>query len=388
MIDDPLTPEEQGIRHQLRAAQPPKLNAAARELIRQQMLDELHAGDVPAPERTIRARALRPIQWIATAAAAAIVVAVALIILQHSSIPSAAPSAMTLTATHLQIAAAPTVTPSQVVPTMLPTHTQPTTPFTITSAATAAQPSTIVSVPTATATLTASVTASPAPADTSVPTATTSAIVILEGPVTNVGDGSLTINGFTVQLDPQNPILPLLDTGDTIRVEGTFNADGVVAAQTLSNNVDISVVNSSPATVSLDGPVQSINGSQLVVNSVPVQLAPDDPLRAQVHPGDFVHVQGNFQGTGAATVLIVVNITIINNVTVNGVPTCRYDVDAMGMGHWHCDTAMGMGDDGMGNPLPPGMGDDGMGNPPPPGMGDDGMGNPPPPPAMGGISTR
>ncbi len=370
MIDDPLTPEEQQALQQLRAAKPPKLNAAARDAMRQQLLDELHAGSVLSPARGIRARAVRPIQWIAAAAALAIVVAVALVIGQRANVPSAAQNAMTLTGTRPpQVAAAPTVTLSQVVSAALPTLAQPTITLTTSSTGVTTQPST-ASVPTASATLTASATASPLPAATSTPTTLANVNVILEGPVTNVGDGSLTINGFTVQIDPQNPILPLLDTDDTVRIEGTFNADGMIAAQTVSNNVDTSVVNSSPATVSLDGPIQSIDGNHLVVNSVPVQLTPNDPLLAKVHPGDFVHVQGNFQGTGAATVLVVVNITIINNVTVNGEPTCRYDVDGTGMGHWHCDDGMGMG-----------MGDAGMVNPPPPGMGDNGMANPPP--AMG-----
>ena len=179
---------------------------------------------------------------------------------------------------------------------------------------------------------------------------TSDVIVILEGPVTNIGDSSLAINGFTVQVDPQNPILPLLDVGDTVHVEGTLDASGRIAAEVVSNDTDTTVVSGRPVTVSLDGPVESIDGNQVVVNSVPVQLAPNDPLAGKLKMGDFVHVQGNFQGTGAATILVVVNITVINNVIINGVPACRYDVDGMGMGHWHCDDGMGMG-----------MGDDGMG---------------------------
>src|SRR5690348_10273806 len=119
MIDDPLTPEEQRALQQLRAAQPQKLNAAAREAIRQQMLAELRAGDIPSPERMSRARILRPIQWIGAAAAAAIIVVAALVVLQRSNTPSATQNTMTLTATRLQVAAAPTTAPSQIMPTPL-----------------------------------------------------------------------------------------------------------------------------------------------------------------------------------------------------------------------------------------------------------------------------
>ena len=86
-----------------------------------------------------------------------------------------------------------------------------------------------------------------------------------------------------------------------------------------------------------------------MVNSVPARLAPNDPLLGKIKIGDFVRLQGNFQGSGTTIVIVIVNITIINNVVINGSPTCWFHDDGMGMGmgHWHCD-GMGMGDPGMG----------------------------------------
>jgi len=175
-------------------------------------------------------------------------------------------------------------------------------------------------------------------------------VVVVEGPVVNIVNNILTIYNFNVQVDPQNPILNVIDIGDDVRAQGSFDNHGVLVATTVSNISSTTIVSGGHATVSLDGPIESIDGNHLVINSVPVQLAPNDPLLAKVHTGDFVRVQGNFQGSGATVILVVVNVTVINNVIINGVPTCRYDVDGMGMGHWHCDDGMGMG-----------MGDDGMG---------------------------
>ncbi len=207
-----------------------------------------------------------------------------------------------------------------------------------------------VTVPTQTLTPIPDVTQTTVPTMTPTPLGGQNVVVVVEGPVVNIVNNILTIYNFNVQVDPQNPILNVIDIGDDVRAEGAFDNHGILVATTVSNISSTTVVSGGHATVSLDGPIQSIDGSHLVVNSVPVQLAPNDPLLAKVHPGDFVRVQGNFQGSGSTVILVVVNVTVINNVIINGVPTCRYDVDGMGMGHWHCDDGMGMG-----------MGDDGMG---------------------------
>ncbi len=180
-------------------------------------------------------------------------------------------------------------------------------------------------------------------------------IIVVEGPVINIVNNVLTIYNFNVQVTPENPILSVISIGDIVRAEGALGGNGVIVATTVSNISSTTVVSGGTATVGLDGPVESIDGDQIVVNGVPVRLKPDDPLLKKVHTGDFVRVQGNFEGSGATTVLVVVNITIVNNIIVNGNPVCWFQEDGMGMGmgHWHCD-GMGMGNNGMGM----GMGDD------------------------------
>ena len=79
MIDDQLTPEEQQAIQRLRAARTSKLDATAREAIRQQMLNELHAGPISSPNRVLRGRAAHPIWRFAAIAAAVAVAAIVLV---------------------------------------------------------------------------------------------------------------------------------------------------------------------------------------------------------------------------------------------------------------------------------------------------------------------
>jgi hypothetical protein len=218
--------------------------------------------------------------------------------------------------------------------------------------------------PTAGATLSVTPTAEVTPSVTSTPTPSSDVIIVIEGPVINIINNIITIYSFDVELEPTHPFLNLVQVGDFIHVEGAFGNTGVIVATVVSNVTTVTTVG---GTVGLDGPVEAINGNVLVVNGISAQLAPNDPLLQTVQVGNFVSLQGNFQGSGTNIILVVVNITIINNVVIDNNPQCWFHDDAMGMGHWHCDgmgmgDAMGMGDDGMGM----GMGDEGMGM----GMGD------------------
>jgi hypothetical protein len=221
--------------------------------------------------------------------------------------------------------------------------------------------------PTATATLTASSTPTATPTGTlsATPTGTLSATptgtptatpglpvtIIIEGPVQAINVNVITIFDIDVELEVDHPILNIIDIGDIVFVEGTVGTTGIVVATTISNISNVTTVNTGGATVNLDGPVEAINGNIIIVNGISVQLAPNDPLLQTVQIGNFVNVQGNFQGTGPNIVLVVVNITIINTVIVADNPDCWFHWGGMGMGmgmgHWHCD-GMGMGGMGMG----------------------------------------
>jgi hypothetical protein len=194
---------------------------------------------------------------------------------------------------------------------------------------------------------------------------TSNAIIVLEGPVKNIVNNVISIYDFEITVEPQHPILSLIDIGDVVHIEGTADSEGIIAATAVSNLSNVPLVNG--ATVSLAGPVEAIDSSSITVNGISVQLGANDPLLQTVEVGQFVNVQGNFQGSGPNIVLSVVNIAVTTNGTVSE-NNCRSDDDGMGMGHWHCDTS-GMGDPGMEISTPGmGMGDPGMGNSAP-GMG-------------------
>jgi hypothetical protein len=246
-----------------------------------------------------------------------------------------------------------TMTPSRANPVVLaPTETteSPTQSQSPVPTATFTVPATNGITPTDTATI-PSITVTSLPiSGTPIPTVTT--LVIVEGPITNIVDNVITIFDFNIEVEPEHPILSLIDTDDVVRVEGTFGSGGVVLASVVSNIPSETIVSTgSTATVNLDGPIEAINGNVITVNQVPVQIDPADPILQTLQVGNFVSVQGNFVGSGSTIVLVVVNITIVNNVLVETGPFCWYHDTGMGMGHWHCDgmgMGMGMGDDGMG----------------------------------------
>jgi len=188
---------------------------------------------------------------------------------------------------------------------------------------------------------------------TPTPTPVSETLVVVEGPITNVVNNVITIYDIRVEVEPQHPILNLIDVGDYVRVEGTYGSSGMIVASVVSNIPSTAVVASNVgATVSLDGPVEAIDGNLVTINGIHVQLDPANPILRTLQVGNFVSVQGNFQGSGAAIVLIVVNFTVINNVTTIE-SNCWYHDTGMGMGHWHCDgmgmgMGMGMGTTGMG----------------------------------------
>jgi hypothetical protein len=185
------------------------------------------------------------------------------------------------------------------------------------------------------------------------PTVAPNLIVVVEGPVINIINNIITIYDFDIEVEPQHPILSIINIGDIVHVEGSFGSTGVIVANVVSNISTVTTVSSgSTATVGLEGPVESINGNIVTINGVAVQLPANDPLLSTLQVGSFLSVQGNFQGSGSNIILVVVNVTVVNNVVIDGNPFCWYHEDGMGMGmgmgHWHCDgMGMGMGD-GMG----------------------------------------
>lgn len=341
MTDDQLSPEEQAIVRQIQAISKPKLDAAARDEIRQRMVTEFRAVTVSEPPHPRLVRPRFTIWRAAALVAAMIVAAIGLAINQNgnrNTIPIVETSTVTLSPAN-QVA----VVPSATLPVTISGATAivPTVPSQITELA--------PNIPTTTLVATQAVMPSEQ-------TATPEMVVNIEGPVTSIVNNVVTVYGFNIEVAPQHPILQVIDVGDVVRVQGVLDSSGAVKASVVSNLPDATSVNGSTPTVGLDGPVEAINGNTIIVNSIPVELAPNDPLLQTIQLGNFVSVQGNFQATDTTIVLAVVNIAIVNNTTIQS--DCWYHVDAMGMGHWHCDgMGMGMGEpDGMGMGEPDGMG--------------------------------
>jgi hypothetical protein len=332
MNDSQLTPEEQTLITQLRSVRKHKIDPAVREAIRAQMLGEFRAivqsGQLPSTPTT--GLTSFPFYVIAGLVAVVAIVIIGLAVINRPSENNATPT--TALSPTQQVVVVPTSTPETILANETPTiEVTPTIAPIVTTELIASTPPMIV---------------------TTTPEPTLETVVVVEGPVSEIADNRVTIYDYSIAVEPQHPILNLINVGDVVRIEGMFDSSGVVVASVVSNIPSTNVVSGGEATVGLEGPVEAIDGNVIVVNSIPVQLTPDDPLLQTLEVGDFVSVQGNFQGSGATIVLVVVNITIVNNVIIDDNPLCWYHDDGMGMGHWHCDGmgmgGMGMGDDGMG----------------------------------------
>ncbi len=346
MIEDQLTPEEQNLVQQIQATSKPQLASAVREAIRQQMLNEFQMVVVSGQPHPSAARPQLHIYLGLALVAAAVIIMVSLVMIRGSN-PTARQAGATASITVPpggQIAIVPSVTAANTVvvetSTVVVTEMPSSGSETPSSIPATTQPIVPTSVPLV-----------------SNPTIEPETSVVVEGPITSINNNIVTIYGFSIEVEAQHPILKVIDVGDVVRVQGTFDSGGTLIASTVSNIPN--TTSSSTATVGLDGPIEAINDNTIMVNGIPVQLAPDDPLLQTVKVGNFVSVQGNFQSKGSTIVLVVVNIAIVNN---NVIPSqCWYHDDGMGMGHWHCDgmgmgDAMGMGDDGMGMGDAMGMG--------------------------------
>jgi len=331
MIDDQFTPDEEKLIAQVRATAKPKLDPAARDAIRRQMLSEFRALPFQRPVARFPVRRMF--------AAAAVIVMIGSIVLFLTNQPPA-PNIATPASSQVAVIASETpVLPSQ-TPIML--SETPTAVLTLETRGTMTPiPPTILPPP---------------ETDTALPpTATLETTLIIEGPITNMVGNIISVYGFEVEVEPQHPILSVIDIGDVIHIQGAFSSDGKVIASVVGNLTNETGV-SAEVTVGLEGPIESIDGSIIVINDISVELAPDDPILQSIQVGNFVRVEGNFQTKESMIVLVVVNIVIINNVTAPEYD-CWYHEGGMGMGHWHCD-GMGMG---MGEAM--GMGDAmGMGN--------------------------
>lgn len=323
MNGDQFSPEEQDLIRQLREQPRPQIDPAARAAIREHMIAEFRTVTATPP---VPRPVLRPVPILAAVAALVIVIIVIAQIANQPTQLVTPPTQVAVvpsdTVQPTNTPEPPTITPTVALPSSTPTEIVPTT-----------------AVPTAT--------------DVPIiPTATQETTIIIEGPVSAIHENTLTVYDLQVEVVPSHPILSLLEVGDFVRVEGAYEMGGTVTASIVGNLDDVTVVNGETATVNLEGPVESIDDNQIVVNGITVELDPNDPILDSLQVGNFVSVLGNFENNGTVVVLVVVNVTVINDVEVIEDDCWYHDGMGMGMGHWHCD-GMGMG---MGDAMGMGMG--------------------------------
>lgn len=205
--------------------------------------------------------------------------------------------------------------------------------------------------PTVEGTPTVEVTGTPA---TATPTPTEEddddTIIVIKGPVQSITINIIVIYNINIEVDIDHPILQIIQIGDVLYVEGRRGADGVIIAS-LINNLDDIEDPADGASVGIRGPIELIDGNRVTVNGIVVEFDPDDPTLKTLVVGNFLDVQGNFILINNVYVLIVINVIVIVDYDVTGIPGyCWWHESGMGMGmgHWHCD--------GMGMGMGPGMG--------------------------------
>lgn len=150
---------------------------------------------------------------------------------------------------------------------------------------------------------------------------TSPANIIIQGPVQAVNANIVTIANLDIVVHLDDPILQGLQAGDVIGVEGNvFEVEGdtVLVVPISITRLDTNIV---VPVVTIEGPVQAINGNIITVYGIDIQLAPNDPLSSTLDVGSVVVVNGNMVGTGATVVVVVVTIVVIDVTAPTPTPT-------------------------------------------------------------------
>jgi hypothetical protein len=332
MNSDSFSPEEQDLIRKLQGVAKARLSARTMDAIRHRMLSEM---DAPALPRVVRRSVIRR-SWFAMGVAAAVTLFVVGVLLTNR--PPAI-VAITQTAGQTRVASGHTATPTitasvESSPTPTPTATA-TVEFTHTMTAESAN-ATAITMPV--------VTLTPSPtAFSTVPsaTATPETVIALEGPIEHIQGNTIMIYGIDISIPAGNPILDIVETGDVVRVEGSFDEQTGLVATVIENLLDDET---DTATVGLDGPIEAINGKYVTINGIELDLSKATAELETLVVGDFLSVRGNIETRGSRFVLAVVSVEVLPNIAIATPAGCYYHEPGMGMGkgHWHCE-GMGMG---------------------------------------------
>jgi hypothetical protein len=151
--------------------------------------------------------------------------------------------------------AQPTESPATATPTETASATATATAtdtLTATPSATATASATGTSTATPTRTATATVTASPTATVTGTTTATPTEVsaeetdlpktIVIEGEVEEIDDNVVIIYGIIIRLDPDDPLLSVIQIGDVLRIEGEYDEENDVVVAVIFYFVGIDVV--------------------------------------------------------------------------------------------------------------------------------------------------
>lgn len=332
MNGDSFSPEEQDLIRRLQDVRKARLSVRTMSSIRQRLLDEM---DAPARASVVRRSFIRR-SWFAIGIAAAFTLVAAGVLLTNR--PAGiieVPQTVGQTRVASGDTRTPTITASvDASSTPTPTATD-TVEFTHTLTAHIADV-TLSPMPIIT------ITASPTMLSTE-PSATTTpeTVIALEGPIENIQGNTVTIYGIDIAVAEGNPIMNIIEVGDVVRVEGSFDEQTGLVATVIENLLD---GETDTATVGLDGPVEAVDGEYVTVNGIELDFSGSESVLESLVVGDFLSVRGNIETQGNRFVLSVVSVEVLPNIAIATPAGCYYHEPGMGMGmgHWHCE-GMGMG---------------------------------------------
>lgn len=340
MNGDSFSPEEQDLIRKLQGVAKARLSARTMDAIQHRLLTEM---DAPALPRVVR-RSVTRRMWFAMGVTAAFTLVAAGVLLTNRpggiiEVPQ--------TAGQTQVASGDTQTPT--ITESVEASSTPTPTVTATAEFTRTL---ITPIATITPTPVSIVTLTPSPTIVSTePSATTTpeTVIVLEGPVENIQGNTVRIYGIDIAVAEGNPILNIIEVGDVVRVEGSFDEQTGLAATVIENLLD---GETDTATVGLDGPIEAIAGEYVTVNGIELDFSGYERVLGSLVVGDFLSVRGNIETQGNRFVLAVVSAEVLPDVNIATPAGCYYHDPGMGMGmgmgHWHCE-GMGMGM-GMGQP--------------------------------------
>lgn len=143
--------------------------------------------------------------------------------------------------------------------------------------------------------------------------------VVIEGPVQAINLNIITIADTEIVLNPADPVLPSLQVGNVIRVEGDI-ADNQGISVIQATTVVVTGTNIITPIVTITGPVQAINVNIVTIFNFDIQFNPNDPTLLVLEIGDIVQVSGNIIGANGTIVVVPVQVEIIVKVTPEVTP--------------------------------------------------------------------